>query len=162
MKLLISEVANQQIQNFASSVGARVEYTSLAIELSVMHISVVFLQPEQYSRLINCKFNFPQNVSFFYEDIRAAFSSASATDPARADFQSDSTDEMMRNDKYVKEVINFCEENWLEIIEIPPFWYEKAVNISVNSIRSIFPIIADEDFRNKMRLLNIWRNDPHK
>jgi hypothetical protein len=163
MKLLISEDCVRRIENFARSVGARVECEALKIAISASQVSVIFFQPEQYSRLVNCEFKFSPDVSFFYEDILEAFAAISVSNAAHLAHGSESNaDEMKRNDSYVLHVIDFCEEHWAEIIKVPPIWYEKAVEISDKSIRAIFPAIADEDFKKKIRLLEIWRGHPHE
>jgi hypothetical protein len=158
MKLLISRTSERLIEDFAKSVGGSVDYTSLKVTIRTLHVSIIFSQPERYSSLLNCEFWFSVDVGFFYEDICAAFLSCATINTIRELPEPRDADEMERNDGYLVGVINFCKAHWAEIIEVPPHWYEKAVDISDKNTRSNFPDIADEDRRNKIGLLNFWRN----
>lgn len=159
MKLLMSEASTRAIEDFAKSVGAELRCESLKIMICALHVSVVFSQPEHYSRLLNCEFRLSSEVGFLYEDIRAAFLACSADNAPPPILRTMNSSEMQRNDDYVSEVIEFCRANWSEIIRVPPLWYERAIEISDTKIRKIFPAIADEDLKNKIRLLNIWRSN---
>lgn len=159
MKLLISEASTRAIEEFSKSVGAELRCESLKIMICALHVSVVFSQPEHYSRLLNCEFRLSSEVGFLYEDIRAAFLACSAGNAPPSILRAMNSCEMQRNDDYVSEVIEFCRANWSEIIRVPPLWYERATEISDKKIRGIFPAIADEDLKSKIRLLNIWRNN---
>lgn len=158
MSLLISDVSQQLIDEFARSVGASTVYVPFKISVNAEHISIIFAQSERYSQLVNCEVMFSSDVSFFYEEILAAFSVGADSNAGRSAPEIEYAEEIKRNDEYVLEVIEFCRAHWGEIIKIPPYWYEKAVEISYRSIRSNFPAIADEDRRNKIRLLNTWRD----
>jgi hypothetical protein len=160
MSLLISEASHRLIDEFAKSVG-RVVCASLKVTICAGHVSIVFAQPERYSRLVNCEIRFSPNVGFFYEEICAALFSCSDIDATCHLAEVHYSDEMERNDDYVLNVINFCVTYWSEIVKTPPFWYEKAVEISDKNTRPIFPDIADENLGNKKRLLNVWRSQLH-
>lgn len=158
--MLISDASSQHIEDFANGVGARVDRAGPKIVISAVHVSIVFLQPERYSRLIGCQFWFSSDVGFFYEDIRAALSGRSATNFAYELPDSDHANPLRRNDDYVKEVLEFSRAHWREMIKKPPAWYDKAVQIADEKIRARFPAIADEDLQNKLRLLALWQTSP--
>lgn len=160
MKLLISEESTRAIEDFAKSVGADLRCESLKIMICALHVSVIFSQPEHYSRLLNCEFRLSSEVGFLYEDVRAAFSACSASNAHPTPIvRTMNLSEIQRNDEYVGEVIEFCRANWSGIMMVPPVWYEMAMEISDKKIRKIFPAIADEALKSKISLLDIWRNN---
>jgi hypothetical protein len=158
MKLLISEVGDRSLRDFAQSVNGTIEHESLKVTIRTLHLSIIFSQPEQFSRLINCEFWFSPDVCFLYEDIREALLKCSNADVERPSRELQIGNEIDRNDEYISDVAKFSKAHWAEIVEVPPRWYEKAVEISDRSLRTHFPQIADEDLRNKIRLLEFWRN----
>ena len=158
MNLLISDSSLRVVEKFSESVGAKLARTYGRISVSVPQVSIIVSQPERYSRLIVCEFRFSPDVGFFYEDVCAALSICSAINANCSSADLDQGNEIEKNDRQLINVIEFCKANWAEIIRVPPLWYEKAVEISYEKIRKNFPVIADEDLKNKIRLLNIWRN----
>lgn len=158
MKLPISDVGVRSLKDFSQSVNGTIEYVSLKVTIRTLHLSIIFSQSEQFSRLINCEFWFSSDVCFLYEDIREALQKCSNADVERLSKENQAEDEVCRNDAYIADVAAFSKAHWAEIVEVPPRWYENAVEISDRSLRTYFPHIADEDRRNKIRLLDFWRN----
>jgi hypothetical protein len=157
MEIHISEASVGLIRDFAKSVQGEVECIPYKVTVRTSHVSIVFLQPEKWSRLLNCQFWLSHAVGFLYEDICAAFTTGQIFDSPPASAMLNDAEVMKRNERYVAEVLEFCQASWKDLIEVPPCWYEKAVEISDRSIRSHCPEIADEDLRNKTRLLTLWR-----
>lgn len=158
MSLLISDIADRALNDFTKFAKGTIEYAPFKVTVNSMHLSIVFSQSEQFSHLINCEFWFSANVCFLYEDICEVILNSAGTNTNSQSGKVQPSDEMQRNDSYIVNVVRFSKAHWEEIVEVPPRWYEKAVEVTDKKMRPIFPHVADEDLKHKSNLLKAWRN----
>lgn len=62
MNLLISDIGDRSLRDFAATVEGKIKCAPSKLTISSMHLSLVFVQSEQFSHLINCEFWFSSNV----------------------------------------------------------------------------------------------------
>lgn len=153
MNLLISESTVGLIEEFSSSWGCgTLRCYPLKIAVTMRHVDLIFFQPERYSRLLSCYFDFGNDVLFFYEDIRAAIENKECLDQGRTS-EISQTDELRANDNFVRGVIRFCRNHDGAITKLPPPWFPAAMKISDNRTRKNFPELADADLQRKQSFL---------
>jgi hypothetical protein len=153
MNMLISEATVGLIEEFSSSWGGgALRCYPMKIAVTMRHVTLIFFQPERYSRLLRCYFDFGDDVSFFYEDMRAAIENNDCLEQSGMS-EISQTDELRANDNFVRDVIRFCRDHEDEITKLPPPWFPAAMQISDNRTRKNFPELADADLQRKQLFL---------
>lgn len=149
MNMLISEATVKVIEEFSNRWGCgALRYYPTKIAIAMCHVNLIFFQPERYSRLLRCYFDFGNDVVFFYEDIRTAIENRDNVD--QCVINNSSEEEQLRaNDNFVRDVVRFCLEHEDEITKLPPPWFPSATQISDKRTRKNFPEIADADLQRK-------------
>lgn len=158
MNLLLSDSSKLEISDLAESIDGRIDCSDAEVVIVTAHLSISFLQPERYSRLVTCEFKFSPEVGFLFVEILKAFAADDNSVSPPNFLTSTDKQELQANTYFVSQVASFCRKHWVELTTFPPYWYEKAVRISYEGAVADFPELADEDFRNKMDLLDVWKN----
>jgi hypothetical protein len=158
MKLLISDKTIDEIFQFATKYGTQgVLIAELEIRVLFSEASINFFQPERYSQLVTCCFEFGNDVGFFFEDLFSAIEEHPDTHQAIADEWPASVDVLKRNDSYVHHIVEYCEKNIDLIVSVPPPWFQRAVSIADAATRKNFPNLATEDMSKKQELWDTWQ-----
>jgi hypothetical protein len=159
MKLIISRAIVGDISRFAKKYGSRERvFEDFRIIVLFKGFSIIFLQPERYSQLVVCYFDFGSDIGFFFDDVVAAIEEETGAHQAVDDRHPDNIDVLTRNDRYIHHVLEYCEENINTVMSMPPSWFQRAMDISDATTRKNFPSLADEDLRKKRELWESWRN----
>ncbi|MDB5958998.1 MAG: hypothetical protein JWP59_292 [Massilia sp.] len=157
MNLLLSDRSLSEVFEFARRYhGMLKDGDAFKLIVVLSCCSVVFVQQEQYVKLISCHIEFAPDVGFFFEEVAAAIGGNKVLEYKAVPPVSGDDAILQRNDNYVLNVIEFLSNNMNLLNIFPPPWFEAAMKLSDSATRRLFPQIADEDLQKKRQLLEYW------
>lgn len=113
------------------------------IAIKCSHFSIKVYQGERYSRLVVGVVEFEGGPSAHWQEVRAALPSATFVAAVAATTEPTS-DEAARNDEFVRELREFCEERFVELLEWPPRWLQDACKVVEQNLKRHFPDMAKQ------------------
>ena len=142
-RLLLSEGARADLQRAADAIHGTLQVVGeYEIAIKCSNFDVRIYQPEQYSRLVVGVVAFVDGPSVHWQEVKAALSSGG--DAASAAATEHPSDEVAKNDEFLRQLRNSCEKYAQQLLEWPPRWLPSACKIAEQNLAPHFPDIAKQ------------------